>query len=40
MSRREAATWEPKVVLVDRHNRPSPTPASRGAGVAAEIAEH
>jgi aspartate 1-decarboxylase len=39
MSRQEAATWEPKVVLVDRHNRPSPTLASPGAGVAAEIAE-
>lgn len=40
MSRQEAATWEPKVVLVDRHNRPrAARPLLPDAGSAPEIAE-
>jgi aspartate 1-decarboxylase len=38
MPRQEAATWEPKVVQVDRHNRPRPRELS-AAGGAPEIAE-
>jgi aspartate 1-decarboxylase len=36
MSRQEAATWEPKIVLVDRHNRPG---AARPLPVSSEIDE-
>jgi aspartate 1-decarboxylase len=40
MSRQEAAIWEPKVVLVDRYNRPrAAQPLLPGAGGAPEIAE-
>jgi aspartate 1-decarboxylase len=40
MSRQEAAMWEPKVVLVDRYNRPrAAQQLLPGAGGAPEIAE-